>query len=447
MITYSCCRKLILSQNYSIFKAMKVLVISANSFSNVYNNGKTMKMMFSNFNKCEVSQLFIRGLNEIDAEAACSFYHIPERNLLKKILFPWLKAGHEIQIKGNNALEQELETSSNLGIKRSITTQILREFVWLLTNWDDKAFWKWIKEQSPEIIYFQAGYPFFMHRMAWKVQKRLGIPMVSHFMDDYVVYPKRTLYKCFLIHIYRKTIKRSSICYSIGKEMAKEYGIFFGKPFLPIMNIVPYKERSPKQEGDILKISYFGSLYYNRIDAILAFAEFLHKKVEPFIKTKYYIQVFSSSEINEQQRMKMQELGVRNIGFVKGNEFIEQMKDSDIFLHVESGNKIYRRLTKLCVSTKIPEYLIFYRPSFAFGPTDLASMKVFSEIDGRMVISDVLDNTSQETINNIANIINCKEVREDIAEKCYKYACDNFLIEKVANSFRLDLENTVDNSK
>ena len=425
---------------------MKVLVISANSFSNVYNNGKTMKMMFSNFDRTEVCQLFIRGLNEIDADAACSYFHIPERNLIKKVFLPWKEAGHVVKTTGNTALEQELETSSNVGIKRSVATQIIREFVWLLTKWDDKAFWQWIKEQAPDVIYFQAGYPYFMHRMAWKVQKRLGIPMVSHFMDDYVVYPQRTLYKRFLIHIYRKTIRRSSMCYSIGKEMAIEYGNFFGKSFSPIMNIVPWKNRNPKEEDDILRISYFGSLYYNRIDAILKFADFLRNKVDPFLKKQYVIQIFSSSELTEQQYAKMEELGILNKGFVKGEEFAKEMENTDIYLHVESGDSVYRRLTKLCVSTKIPEYLISYRPSFAFGPTDLASIKVFSEIDNRMVVSDELENATQETIDNITSIINSKGVRDEIAEKCYQYACKNFLIEKVATSFRKDIKTVLDST-
>lgn len=422
---------------------MKVLVISANSFSNVYNNGKTMKMMFSNFEKSEVCQLFIRGLNEIDSEAACSYFHIPERNLIKKIFMPWQEAGHVVSTTGNSTLEQELEASSNVGIKRSVGTQIIREVVWLLTKWDDKAFWQWIREQNPEVIYFQAGYPYFMHRMAWKVQKRLDIPMVSHFMDDYVVYPKRTLYKRFLIHLYRKTIRRSSMCYSIGKEMAIEYGNFFGTPFSPIMNIVPWKYRNPKEEADILMISYFGSLYYNRIDAILKFAEFLHNKVDPFLNKQYVIQIFSSSELTEQQREKMKELGILDKGFVKGDVFAKEMEKTDIYLHVESGDEIYRRLTKLCVSTKIPEYLISYRPSFAFGPTDLASIKVFSEIDDRMVISDNLESTTQKTIDNIASIINNKNIREEIAEECYLYACENFLKEKVAADFRTDIERVI----
>lgn len=422
---------------------MKVLVISANSFSNVYNNGKTMKMMFSDFENSEVCQLFIRGLNEIDADAACGFFHIPERNLIRKMFMPWKDAGHVVSPIGNSALEQELEASSNVGIKRSVATQILREFVWLLTKWDNKVFWQWIKEQNPDVIYFQAGYPYFMHRMAWKVQKRLGIPMVSHFMDDYVVYPKRTLYKRFLIHLYRKTIKRSSVCYSIGKEMAVEYGNFFGKPFSPIMNIVPWKDRNPKEEDIILKISYFGSLYYNRIDAILKFAEFLRNKVDPFLKKQYVIRVFSSSELTEQEQKRMKELGIQNKGFLKGEEFTREMENTDIYLHVESGDEVYRRLTKLCVSTKIPEYLISYRPSFAFGPTDLASIKVFSEIDERMVISDDLNNSPKETIDNIAEILNNKKTRDEIAEKCYQYACDNFLIEKVANDFRSELDAVV----
>ena len=57
-----------------------------------------------------------------------------------------------------------------------------------------------------------------------------------------------------------------------------------------------------------------------------------------------------------------------------------------------------------------------------------------------MVVSDKLESTTKKTIVNIANIINSKNIREEISEECYQYACQNFLKEKVAADFRKDIE-------
>ena len=63
---------------------MKILVISNNSFSDVYNNGKTLKAMFSEFRKDELCMLFFRPHDEISASACVGIiFLISDKEILK----------------------------------------------------------------------------------------------------------------------------------------------------------------------------------------------------------------------------------------------------------------------------------------------------------------------------------------------------------------------------
>ena len=64
------------------------------------------------------------------------------------------------------------------------------------------------------------------------------------------------------------------------------------------------------------------------------------------------------------------------------------MFDADAFLHIESDDESYCSLTKLSVSTKIPEYLISSRLVIGYGPVYLASMKLLKDNNIGIVISN-----------------------------------------------------------
>lgn len=415
---------------------MKILIVSNNSLSQTRNNGKTLKMMFSEFDKSELCQFFCRGNGDVDFTAASNFYYISDIQVLKKMFMPWKTSGYVVKHPENNTQQGQAYTKGPI-IPRTAFTQYLRELVWGSAKWDDRAFWKWIDQNHPDAVFFMGSYSIYMHRIVRKIHKRNRIPVITYFTDDYIIYPNDSFYKYLLIKEYRKTIAESSLCYAIGDDMAEEYSAFFKKPFKAIMNIVPFKDWSDNKETKKVIISYFGSLYYDRDKAIKHLAQFIKDKAKDFLKVDYTIRVYSASILSQKEIDEFKSLNVEIKGFVSGERMLKAQNETDINLHVESDNEDYKKLTKLCVSTKIPEYLISSKPTIAFGPKDVASIKIFASIDERMVISSEEVSIKGTTVsNNLVELINDVNVRNDIASKCHKYACKHYLRETVAKEFK-----------
>ena len=101
----------------------------------------------------------------------------------------------------------------------------------------------------------------------------------------------------------------------------------------------------------------------------------------------------------------------------------------------------YRALTKLSVSTKIPEYLNTNKLVIAYGPSDIASIRLIADHGIGLVIHDkkdirpkigkILDNLKQITI---------------LSEKARNFASTKFDIEKLSSEFKKTIENTIHHS-
>ena len=63
---------------------MKILIVSANGFSKILNNGKTLESMFHYFAPSELCQLITRPQLQIDTEFCSSIYSVTEIDIIKR---------------------------------------------------------------------------------------------------------------------------------------------------------------------------------------------------------------------------------------------------------------------------------------------------------------------------------------------------------------------------
>ena len=105
-----------------------------------------------------------------------------------------------------------------------------------------------------------------------------------------------------------------------------------------------------------------------------------------------------------------------------------------MLLHVESDDDYNRLLTKLSISTKIPEYLISGRLVIGFGPTDVASMKILSSNNiGIVLSSEISKDVLREELDKIVTNF---ELRKKIGKRGYDYAVENFNNQIIAEDFK-----------
>ena len=75
----------------------RVLIISNNSFSSVYNNGKTLEALFSSFPKDNLAQLYFHEGSVPDFSFCERYWKISEIDLIKSITRGRQSIGYNIK--------------------------------------------------------------------------------------------------------------------------------------------------------------------------------------------------------------------------------------------------------------------------------------------------------------------------------------------------------------
>ncbi len=418
---------------------MKVLVISHNSFSQTHNNGKTLSSLFSAFEKQELCQLYFSPSGSVDYSRCENYYLIRDIDALKSV-FSRRRCG--------STKVDDIPELPN-GIRRSSANWLvllLRSLVWRMSSWYRGGLDSWLTKQNPDILFYVGGNSLFSHRIACSLSDELNIPLVSYFTDDYVIFPSPNFYTKILKKCYKRTISRSRKLYVIGKKMAEEYSHYYNREFLPIMNIIDVPRVKPvyKKKDSKLSINYFGGIGWARDKEILRFAMFLRDFIEPSLSKNVSLGIYTFGVIDGRVRNELLKYNVNIHNGLTGNELQSAMKDSDIFLHVESIEPYYCSLTKLSVSTKIPEYMGLAKPIIAFGPIQLASFGVISEVNSSLVINDSPELIKdKKRLNSIIQTLNSDEELQHISDENYAYALSHFNRPVVANQFKNDLSNLI----
>lgn len=428
----------------------KVLVISNNAFSNVLNNGKTYESLFSGFPKGSYAQLFFNH-NEIPDFNFCeNYFKITDTDVLKNaILFKRTNGGkcyskdNNINAKGLNIINpsQVFEGNSKLFLflkSKAKYLSFFRDYLWKFGTWKTAKLFTWIEDFNPNVIFFIVGSPGYPQDVVSFLVEKYKLPLVIYFTDDYIInaIPRNSLDKLRqnrMKRVYNRTVSSAAVCFAIGTDMCAAYSEYFGKQFSPIMNsvnVIPYVRKN--SNSTLIKISYFGGLHLNRWKMISKYGKLL-MQIKNSNNINYEFSVYSVSELTKEIADSFKESKVIFRGFVSGNKLGSSIRSSDILLHVESDEMYYRHLTRLSVSTKLPEYLITGNLIIAYGPIEVASLRLFSENGIGVVISS--EENEEDVITKLKEILSNKELRLKIGKKGYIYAQKNFDIKKTQEMF------------
>ena len=209
--------------------------------------------------------------------------------------------------------------------------------------------------------------------------------------------------------------------------MSKEYSAYFGKEFDCIMNSVSLYPFVPKTSISQTKtIAYFGGLNLNRWRMICRFSELLSGRAK--------VIVYTGQEITEEIDRAFRKSGVELGGFLKGEEVRTKMLESDVLLHIESDDKYFRSLTCLSVSTKIPEYLMSSRPVIAYGPSEIASIRLISDNNLGITISSEGSGENQKKV--LFDFLDNVEQQQLYVKRAYEYASSHFDKDKISEGLR-----------
>lgn len=411
----------------------RVLIISNNCFSKTYNNGKTLEMLFSAFQKQSLSQLYFSS-EEPDFDYCEHYYRITDENIIDKLIGKSKKCGGPVNQPSHSEVRIS-KSNSKFITKYRENLRFFRDFIWSFNLWKNKDLDNWLDSIKPQIIFFCSANAVFVNIIALYIQKRYNIPIVTYIADDYrkslIKYGMLTfIHRKLSLIYYKKTLKKASLSFCISEMMKKEYETYFNVKFYVIntpTHILNYQPIIDKKE---LVMTYMGGLHLERWKMITKLGRILNGKI--------IIQVYSADEIDEKIQQSFANNGVLLKGYLSFNDVFQVLINSDILLHVESDKDLYRRFTRLAISTKIPEYLSTGRLILGFGPAEVASMRLLSDNNIGIVISSDCD--ENQISKNLNLILADANLRIQIGRRAHRYAIENYDIKIIAEYLKKKLE-------
>ena len=428
---------------------IRVLVIASNAFSDINNNGKTLKSIFSSFPKESLFNFYLRPEdNSIgDGNYAASYYAVSEMDIIKSIISFSSNCGGIQHFPSNEPKPNKQATNNKVYSffkKSSIrNNKLLRRLLWKTKKWNTKELWDWCKSCKPDIVFSLVGGVGPLFDISQEISDRLDIPLAIYFTDDYILHTNDCGSLSYYSHgknikAFKEFIDKASKCYCIGDLMCEEYGEFFNKPFSPIMNSVDVIPFSPKVNiNKPIIISYFGGLSLGRWEMISRFSD--------VVKEDATIKVYTTHEITDEIAEVFSKPNIEICGKVVGEELERARMNSDFLLHVENDKQLYRNRTSLSISTKIPESLIQSRMLIGFGPSEVASMQLIQKHNIGLFISSEISIEHQR--DTFLKAISNKTNNREIVENAYKFAREHFDKRVVSHKLKQELIEVCNNSK
>jgi glycosyltransferase involved in cell wall biosynthesis len=420
----------------------KVIVISNNCFSSTFNNGKTLEAIFNKVPKENISQIFFSNFGKPDFSYCDKYYCILDRDVINSIKSRKNSCGGILKnskVEVSDSTMERSKVGAFLSNRKSLQW-IIRDIIWKTGKWKTEKFQGWCIEQKADYIFFVGGPNGFAHEVALYVKNLLKIPLVTFFTDDYLIYPKTrnifdAIQKYRIERFYSKTIDQSSLCFCISQLMSEEYSLKYERNFRVIMNSVSIGCYLPNHsQKDKFVLNYFGSIHTNRWKMLVRLGNAL-KNIKDL---KVQLQVYCINSPEESILKAFNQAKILYAGGVSGDELTNEISKSDILLHVESDDEYSKSITRLSVSTKIPEYLAAGKPILGFGPSEVASMRLLSENNIGMVI-DSKEEESQ-MIKKLNSLFHNEVFRNQLAKCGHEYVKKNYDNDVVTSNFNADVD-------
>lgn len=383
----------------------RVLVLSHNAFSQSQNNGKTLESFFADWDKSALAQIYLQPDNP-DLDFCQQYFRITDYEALNNVVFGG-NIGHEIAaassndqfIKSTHPFIQKLyfarrSSSERRGLNKLVheglvhrhpAPTFIRDLVWSLARWKTNELCSWVQRFSPDVLFFQGSNSVFGYKIAFWLCDTFRLPLVLQLTDDYT----RPLHKKSLLELtikqkyvacLRAGIKRASTVITISPQMEHEYRCRFGGTYTTLMNSIVCRDVKPEpSRAPSLKLLYAGNVLLQRWRVLESIAIAL-RELKQHRGFDCIIHVHSPTAIPSEILARLQAQPQLRCGpSLSQHQLASAMEDSNILVHVESFDEKMRTITRLSVSTKIPEYMASSRCILAVGPSDVASIQYLRE--------------------------------------------------------------------
>jgi len=419
----------------------KVLIIGHNVFDERTAFGKTLSSFFQDWDPNKLAQIYFHS--EVPTSHICNhYYRITDKDILNSILRPWGKCVGKVFNKndikdGRSSSRTDSGVTRklySLGRKRTSGIYLARNAVWTLGNYKNDALINWIRDFSPDVIFFAAGDYAFAYDLTRFIAHDFNIPVIMYCCDDYYINRlnpdsklSNIVYKGLMKSVNRLSTYVAAII-TICDKMTEEYKKIFD---VPIYTVYTGYSHSGNPEGNGDGIVYLGNLGFSRYSSLIDIGKALQR-----IDRRYFIHVYSAEERPHILEQLNKENGIIFHGSVDKDDVIRIISESMLVVHTESflEQNIYK--IQYSVSTKIADLLASGRCIFAYGPNNIASMEYLLDNDAAFVV-----NSKDELIDALRNALTQPYIREKRIQNAKRLAEDNHSPMVVTQKIREIIDN------
>lgn len=309
------------------------------------------------------------------------------------------------------------------------------------------------REQSPDLIYHRAiDDPKWMAPLAISLSKDLGIPLVTHIMDDW---PRRqaeaspenaTALQARLAELFSHSTRALSICDKMSVAFADRYA----KPFESFQNAADLNEwtsaqptRSFERDG-VFRIVYAGSLAEDM--TLQSFID-LVEAVKALVKAgrKVELEVYGAQWWKKVFDKHAGDLPfVRYVGFVPRADYVSALRSADLLAMPINFDDRSLNYIRYSLANKSVDYMAAARPILVYGPTESATV----EYAAREGWAEVVSTQGADTLERmLSQLIDSPARRRQLAASALGTARRNHDAAKVRERFRKLLVSALPASK
>jgi hypothetical protein len=354
----------------------KVLVIASTPFSKTKNNGKTLSSFFETYDRNLIAQFSYSG-GDFNSDVCDNYFFLTKEDVLSGNKGSAYKSDKIIKTDDTVTVSKKSFFKKFFHVFSQARNPIalrIKDQIWKKADYS-KAF-EWIDQFNPDIVFFQGFSMAYGYDFALSVCKRKNIPLILELTDDYTyrLYPLSILEKVNqrrYMKVFTEAVRFASKTIVISELMKEEYQSRFGGDMDVMMNtintvnLVSNCERTPND------YVYAGNLLLNRWKVLRNLGKALLSTNQHATLNIYTPDVPSKRILKSLAKVSSIHYG----GRLTKEELESRLKKCEYVVHVEAFDKKNRKITRLSMSTKIPEYVASGAKVLAIGPSDVASMR------------------------------------------------------------------------
>jgi len=380
----------------------RVLILSHNALSDTQNNGKTLTSFFAAWPREKLAQLYL-SIDRPSFTICDRFFQCTDMRMLRSLLTGGPAGG---VVPGPEQAREETSAQGGRFAKRIWPAlqwalgrrcplpEYGRDLLWRSGRWRSPALLEWLDGFAPEAVFFQgSNYPFAYDIALW-ICARYGIKLLIQLTDDYTYVPHPLLPMAWVFHFrYLKRFKaglaRAQAVYAISPAMRDEYARRFGCDYIRVAaNCVALSPVTPEPQNESapLRLIYAGSTHTGRWRVLREIGRCLAVLRGQGLYAA--LEIYTPRPLPPRLRGKLTiERALSVKGSLTPGQLAQTMREANALVMVESFARQARKVTRLSLSTKIPEYMAAGRCILAVGPGDVSSM-AYLRAHGAAIVAD-----------------------------------------------------------